>query len=99
MMSASRSPRASSYVVSTRDARNRGVDPELAAQLQALPAFSGVVTVPAVGGVCPESAAFVTKALGLGESGPPLDVERYVREEVCRGAEHGDELGKCAARP
>ena len=63
--------------------------------IEALPAFSGFVTVPAVGGMCPESAAFVTKALGLGESGPPLDVERYVREEVCRGAERGDELGKC----
>ena len=53
--------------------------------IEKLPAYSGVVTVPAVGGACPESAAFVAKALGLGESGPPLDVERYVREEVCRG--------------
>ena len=68
---------------------------DAAKAIEAIPAYSGVITLPAVGGACPESAAFVAKALGLGESGPPLDVERYVREEVCRGAERGDELGRC----
>ena len=54
------------------------------ATIAAIEAYRGTVSVPAVGGVCDDSAAFVRNALaGLGV-GAELDAEVWVRDELLR---------------